>query len=327
MTLPVPWGNVLGLARSVVAFAIAATLALTPTDVLFTPLLGLDAGPHCSGASGLSLFCVAGAQHLEVSRWLVTAVLLVTASGVLPAVTAIPAAWCALSVAVSISIPDGGDQVAGIVLTLLAAAGVTDPRLHHWQAPDGALDRHARGPWATGTAVVSVWATRIQVSVIYLFACIGKLGNPEWTNGSAIYYWFRHVSFGVPDWVAAPALAATSLPVITLAITWGTLVFEFSMAISLLLPARVRVRILLPVALIFHGGIALLMGITSFSLTMIGAALVLLVPIGESWLLSDRPGEASRSRRRADGVTVDQEDNACDAPMAGAAAREEQVTS
>jgi antimicrobial peptide system SdpB family protein len=209
----------------------------------------------------------------------------------------IPLAYMVVSFAWASNIVDGGDQVAEIMAVLLIPIGLTDPRSNHWHrlSRQGEVDTLQ---FQVRSLVGSTFATviRVQVSAIYLFACLGKFTSSTWTDGSAIYYWFRHPNFGVPHWAASPALWITSQPIGTAAISWGTMILEFSLGISMLIPVRRRVTVLLPLGIAFHLGIALFMGITSFSFAMIGALFLLLVPGG--WSVGrSKLDERKRARR------------------------------
>ena len=79
-------------------------------------------------------------------------------------------------------------------------------------------------------------------------------------------------SVRLTDWIGRTALVVP--------LTWSVLLLELSLAAALVAPLRFR-RILLPVALLFHVGIAVTHGLPTFALTM-SAALVLYLRPG--WL-------------------------------------------
>jgi hypothetical protein len=67
--------------------------------------------------------------------------------------------------------------------------------------------------------------------------------------------------------------------VLVVPVTWSVLLFELALAAALIAPLRFRTR-LLPVAILFHVGIALVHGMPTFALTMSGALVLYLRP---SW--------------------------------------------
>jgi len=154
---------------------------------------------------------------------------------------------------------------------------LTDNRRWHWAyAHSTSLDSR---PYATITAHVALVIVRVQVAYIYINACLAKLGVPEWLDGSAVYYWLRDPMFG-PAGALRPFMEwLMAQPVPVAAATWGTLLLEFALGISIFLPTRAS-RILLPFGVALHLGIAITMGLWSFAFTMWAALLLLLWPDG-----------------------------------------------
>ncbi|PYY32399.1 hypothetical protein DEI89_13295 [Curtobacterium sp. MCBD17_030] len=123
---------------------------------------------------------------------------------------------------------------------------------------------------------------KLQIAVVYLVACLGKFSSPEWANGTALFYWVRNNVFGAPSLLRPMAEWVTIRPLPVAVLSWGTLVLEFSLAIAVFLPTPFRLRILLPVALLFHLSIWLVLGVSSFAFVMGAALLILVVPVGWS---------------------------------------------
>ena len=261
-----PWSNVYGLARSMLAVATLLTLLANPAGQLFHPLIVDDPGIFDRRAiDGLSLFLLAR-EHLVLAKIVAVIILLLVASGWRPRLTALPHWWVSYSFAASASVIDGGDLVAATLTLLLLPVALTDRRRSHWR---GIGDGNLAESVAAQTGLMLI---RFQVSVIYLFAALLKLRSEEWANGTALYYWWTHPKFGTwgPFRWLTDLVGPTRLVV---PLTWGVLVLELCLAFALLAPVRFRNR-LLPVAVLFHVGIALLHGLPTFALTM-GAALVL----------------------------------------------------
>lgn len=117
------------------------------------------------------------------------------------------------------------------------------------------------------------------MSVIYFQSCVAKLPHAEWADGSALYYWINNYAFGAPDWLRPALSALAENPVGVAAMTWGPLVLEIALAAALLLPQRIR-WMLLPAGVLFHLGIAVVMGLWSFAFAMWAGLLLLLTPYG-----------------------------------------------
>jgi antimicrobial peptide system SdpB family protein len=279
-----PWTNVYGLARSMLASATLLTLLVNPAGELFHPLVIDDPGIIDRHAiDGLSLFLLAR-DHLVLAKILALIVLALVVVGWRPRWTALPHWWISYSFAASASVIDGGDLVAAALTLLLLPVALTDRRTWHWRGiGDG-------GVAASAAAQTGLLLIRVQVSVIYLFAAVLKLPTETWANGTALYYWWTHPKFGAWGpfrWITD--LVGPTRWVVPL--TWGVLALELFLAFALVAPARLRTR-LLPVAALFHLGIALLHGLPTFALTMIAALMLYLRP---AW----RPFALPELRRRA----------------------------
>lgn len=275
-----PWGSWLGLARTLMALGTAGTLTFSGTDVLFSPVVGVPLAPACEGVGALSVFCVLPREQLSLLKWLCVAVLLVVASGWRPRWTALPHWWIASSVFTSVAITDGGDQAAAVLTLLLLPVLLTDDRRWHWQRSTRPLGA-PRAPrrWAVGAAVVALLAVKVQVAVLYFQASVAKLGQPEWVDGTGMYYWMSDDIFGPADWLRPLTEAVVDNQALLLTMTWMPLVIEFSLALSLLLPPWTRWPLLV-LGTGLHLSIAVIMGLWSFSLVMIGACILLLTPLG-----------------------------------------------
>ncbi len=279
-----PWSPWISVARSLLALSLTGTLLFTPSAVLFARLSGVTAAEQCGGTSAWSLFCLIPPAASPWATVLAIGVLLWVASGVLPALSAVPFAYVAYSVTTAGTLVDGGDQVVLVLAVLFIPYALCDGRILAWRAP-----RRAAGEIRATIAASVIVVLRLQISVIYLVACVSKLSATAWVEGSALYYWTRIPAFGTPDWLAGVVYAATGTPLLSILLTWGTLALEFALGVSMLLPQRVRLNVLLPAGLLLHGAILFVMGIASFSLAMCGALLILLIPARSSWsVLADR---------------------------------------
>jgi antimicrobial peptide system SdpB family protein len=285
-SMTTPWTNVYGVARSLLALATAGTLAFSAAGSLFRPAAGLPLAPYCNGPGRISLFCLVPHDQLWLGRWLAVAILLVVASGWRPRYTALFHWWVSFSFAVSATIPDGGDQATAVLTLLMLPVALTDPRRWHWQTlPEEAatVTRYALRLIALSALLV----IRVQVAGIYLNSSIAKLAVTEWRDGTAVYYWIGQPVFGAPGWLRGIllAMAATTLGVI--AMTWGTLILEFALGIAIVMPRRAG-KYLLPAGILFHAGIALMMGLLSFSIAMAAALILYLRPVDLPFRLSAR---------------------------------------
>lgn len=261
-----PESVVLGWGRTVLALAQASVLAFTPAAYLFVPVGPHDGKPVCEGWARASAFCLGGGEHLQLISWVLVALLLVVASGLLPRYLSIVHFWVAISISQSISLPDGGEAAAQAVTLFLVIASANDRRLFHWQRSTTAR----RDSWWQGVAWAGSWGVRLQVAYIYLNSSLAKLAVEPWQDGSATYYVSRMESFGAAGLADDLIRSATAQPVIALATAWGTIVLEFAIAWFLVAGGR-RHALALGICVLLHLGILVQLGIVSFALIMVGA--------------------------------------------------------
>jgi antimicrobial peptide system SdpB family protein len=274
LVVPV-WSSGIGLARSLLALGTLGTVAASHPTALMSPLANGVVPPVCQGISAAGLWC-AVPGGLSVGRWLSVAILLLVASGWRPRLTGIPHWYVSWSLIANATLQDGGDQITAVLTLLLVPICLTDSRVWHWRPAAPATPSPGAGQVV---ARVTLLLVQIQVAVLYLHASIAKLGVPEWADGTAMYYWSHHPTFGSAPWLRPITDLITYSPIGVAAMTWGSIALEFSLAVAIVLAAPAR-RILLGAGLVFHALIALDMGLVSFGFAMSAALLLYLLPVG-----------------------------------------------
>lgn len=304
-----PWTNVYGLARTLIALATLGTLASTHSADLIRPAVGRPISSLCNGFSQVSIFCQLSPDHLEFARWVAVGLLAIVASGWRPRITGIIHWWISLSITLSVTVIDGGDQVASIATLFLLPVTLTDQRRWHWQrcapmSPGG--DRAV----ARIIAHSCLMAIRWQVAIIYFHAAVAKLAVDEWVDGTVVYYWFSSQNLGVAQPLRGLIWPLITHPVGVTVLTWGTLLLEIFLFMGLVIKVEYR-KPLLAMGLAFHGAIAILQGLASFSMIMWGGLILYLWPLEEEFknpahLLPDRFRRAvsRRARPRLESVAV-----------------------
>jgi antimicrobial peptide system SdpB family protein len=263
-----------GVGRSLICFAELTVVLITPSKALLTPVLTISNGARCEGVRAASAYClVGGTSHAEYARWILVAVLLVAGIGYRPRWTAIPHVWAIYSIAVSITVPDGGESVGMIMSLLMLPIVLTDNRTWQWSPPTKQLT-----PSGHAIAYAAFWAVRLQLAYIYLDTAISKFGVADWANGTAEYYFLRDNMFGVAKPWDGPLLALSKYPLIVVGMTWGALVVELLIAVCILGSDRWR-KVGLALDILLHGSIIMLMGLWSFALVMIGCSVVASMPL------------------------------------------------
>jgi antimicrobial peptide system SdpB family protein len=74
---------------------------------------------------------------------------------------------------------------------------------------------------------------RLQMAVIYFHSSVGKFNVTEWGNGTAVYYWLNHSVFGMPLYLQHVINFFLSNNYIVLIITYGVIIFELILFLSL----------------------------------------------------------------------------------------------
>lgn len=280
-----PWTNVYGFARSLLAGSSALTLLFNAGSTLFRPLAGAKgSAPFCHSTwQKASFYCVVPG-HVDAHRMVAAALLLVVAAGWRPRFTGILHWWLAFSYQLTASTLEGGDQAAAVLSLLLIPITLTDPRRWHWDAaPQLAYPTGWRSSFRAMASLIALSASvtvRLQVCAIYLHASYAKFLVTEWQDGTAMYYWLRHPTFGAP-----PLLRRLLMPVLLNStslgvLTWGPIIVELFLFMGLVASRPAR-RVLLWMGVALHLGIMLCMGLVTFSLMMFGALVLYLRPFDE----------------------------------------------
>ncbi|WP_083896062.1 sporulation-delaying protein SdpB family protein [Nocardia jiangxiensis] len=256
-----------GTGRTLLALAYCSVLLLTPMNALLQSVAGVP-GPRCEGVRAASALCIGDAGHYnEWRKWTLIAIFLLVASGYRPRVTAILHLWATYSLAVAITLPDGGEAIGLIICGLITPLALADNRRWHWSRPPGPL----RSDLASMSLVFAV-ALRLQLAFVYFDATIAKFGNSTWAEGTAIYYVVHDSGFGDGGPLKSLNLAISATVLGTIVVSWGALAIESAVGTLLVLDRSRKLALMLDLAL--HVGIALTIGLWSFGLVMIGGAVI-----------------------------------------------------
>lgn len=268
-----PHTRAVGLARTLLAASTGLTLALTPQSSLFFRSTSYPTGAVCDARlSFMSIHCMVG-DSVALSVWLSLAVLAAVCSGYRPALTAVPHWWIAWSLNTSSPVRDGGDQVAAALTLLIIPLALVDRRPNHWSNDFGyegrALASKCVGHAASGLIVV-------QAMVVYGHAAAGKLSVPEWSNGSALWYWIQDPAFAPPAVMDVALRLAHSTAFGSIAVNYGVIALELALVLAVLAARWVRTTALIA-GVFFHGAIAVTFGLWSFFLAMVALLILALV--------------------------------------------------
>lgn len=270
-----PYSYKLAIVRTLLALSTLLTLIFNSSDSIFSVS---DVTQICtSGIKELSIYCLFSNIDFAIPRVASIIILIVVIIGVYPRVTGVLHWWVSFSFFVSTPYVDGGDQVASILTFFLIPVTLLDSRKSHWK-------KGVSSPLKNLAANFIIRVIRIQVCIIYLHAAAAKFNVPEWIDGTVVYYWFTHNTFGVNLTLQPIILPIIENNFLVFSITWATLILESSLFAGIFASQRIRL-VLLQAGIIFHFLIFIIHGLGSFGLAITAALILYLSPIHKEFNL------------------------------------------
>ena len=162
---------------------------------------------------------------------------------------------------------DQGDNMFRIAMLIMlfmdtsARWSLDAKRRGNGPSPDDSATSRQLGNLLHNLGLVALTA---QVSFVYASGALYKASGDPWSGGYAVYNPLQTERFGT--WPVLSDLATSWGPAVTIA-SWGSIIIQFAF-VFLLLSRPTRIVGLIAI-LSFHLGIAVLMGLPWFSLTMI----------------------------------------------------------
>jgi hypothetical protein len=147
---------------------------------------------------------------------------------------------------------DRGDTITRLVLTYMV-----------FVLPAGA--KPTRGSLAVWLHNVAVLAIAAQVVVVYTNSGLMKAYGEKWQHGTALYYISQFESLSLPA-----MREMFKDPLITTVATYGSLLYEVLFAVAIISPLKLP---WLAFGIVFHIGIAVFLGLITFSMVMVGLLL------------------------------------------------------
>lgn len=266
-----PHGFQLTVARSVLALSTALVLAANDTSVLLhdpsTP--GLRPS-NCTGLAALGAFCLDESADAEVVRWLLVLLCVPTLIGAVPGLAAPLHAYAAFTLASNTVGIEGGDYLTASVTAVLALVCVTDWRPFGWPPRSSATPALRHVP-----SQILLVTLKVQLAYVYLEAAVVKQTHPIWADGSALWFWLQQPNFGARPEIRSVLGSAFSHAPLLQSATWGVIVTEYVLAFSVLAARRRNVRLMtLALSATMHLVFALVLGLVTFAISMIGVVLL-----------------------------------------------------
>lgn len=183
---------------------------------------------------------------------------------------------------------DGGDNLTQLILiyAVLCNLGGVKPRRWMQHVPTWAKELRAM---VHNAGLVAIW---VQVCIVYFVAGAAKMNGEAWRNGTALYYALSTDRFTLDGFVD-PLLDS---PLLLTFFAIVTVVFQVGFPFMVALNRRARF-VALVLAMGFHVGIAVVMGLVSFAFFMLAADLTFL----SDREVSDLAAFARRQWQRARG--------------------------
>ena len=217
-----------------------------------------------------SLFQIVSSE--EISFIIAVVVLLSVLSGYYPRITCYFHFWISFSYIISAELIEGGDQVASIISLWLCPMLMFDKRINHWNQSNLSIRVNFFGK---SLAFFSLWIIKIQMAIVYFNSSMGKLQAKEWSNGTAIYYWFSsHPIFSLNDFLLDIVEPIILNPIGVAFLTWGPIGIELFLALSIFSSSNSLKRAALIIGLLLHFSFIIAFGLWSFFFAMMGGLLL-----------------------------------------------------
>lgn len=269
--------NTLGIIRSLLALSTLFVILFNPLDILFHTGLGVPSIPNCSNTllSKINFFCLFSFNPY-FSKITAILILMFIISGFYPKITGLLHWWLALSVNTGLVIVDGGAQVASALTFLIIPLTLTDNRVNHWYSV-----KKQQNEYFKISDFITIQILKIQVVFIYFDAAISKLSAPNWTEGTALYYFINDPSLGATGTRLNLLNTLFDFPLLLVLTTYFIIILELFLAISIFIKDSYFKHKLFILGIIFHILIFLIFGIFTFVIVMFSALILLLIPVNK----------------------------------------------
>jgi antimicrobial peptide system SdpB family protein len=244
------------LLRSVLAFALLLTIVFNNYDYIY-----IDSLVKIPIIKSINVIWLKSVSIL---------VLLMTISGYYPKINGVLQFIITFAFFKTCPFIDGGDQLSANITLLLVPLTLFDKNKNHWVNKTDSFN----GKLSKPIFLFSTLLICIQVSLVYLHSSIGKLSVTEWKEGTALWYWFTHETFGASYFLLDILKSILRYPFVIYVLNWSVITLEVLIAMMLFVPKKNTLpKVIFILALILHIGIILFHGIFTFSIVMIGCLL------------------------------------------------------
>lgn len=251
--------NSIGLARSILALGLFLTLVFNSNEVLFYSSSNVISF-HPNNINFLSIYLFI--QNTQLAKLISIVILFFVIIGIYPRITCILHFWVTYSFLSSVHIADGGDQIAVIISFLLIPVYLLNPNRWHWQINE------TKSFYSKTIAFYTLLLLKLQAIVIYFHSSVGKFPVIEWTEGSALYYWFNDPVFGLKKSLKPLFDIIFKNPIFTFYANWSVMFLELFIVLAIMSSSKKMKKYALISGLVFHLFIVLVHGLFSFYFSM-----------------------------------------------------------
>ncbi|WP_299430327.1 sporulation-delaying protein SdpB family protein [uncultured Maribacter sp.] len=267
-----PFTWVYGLGRTLIALSLLITFVFTDVNILFDSNIINSLGESNLLHNRINLFGIIGYENLYWSKIIVILILILVMLGTFPRITGIFHFWVFHSFHNACIYLDGGDQIGTILTALLIPITLLDSRNNHWKKSNSKPKDFTMFLGRLFFIIISV-----QIAFIYFHTGIEKIYKlNEWVDGTAMYYILQGKYFGLNNLLIeliSPFLKSKYIYFLT----WWVILSHLTLSFALFLKRNDKIIFFL-LGITLHIGIAILMGLYSFSLVMLGALVLYLLP-------------------------------------------------
>ena len=204
-------------------------------------------------------------NNLLFSKVLSIIILIVVIVGYFPKIMCLFHWWVSISIMLSSTMVEGGEQINSIITLFLIPISLFDNRKNHW-----INELRVNNFYKNCVSFTFIVIIKLQIFTIYFFASVGKFKSTEWVNGTALYYWVNDNVFGINSSILESISFVLKNPYMITLMTWGVLLLELIISISIFFSFLKLKKVIYYTAIFFHLLIALFLGLWSFFFVMFG---------------------------------------------------------
>ena len=256
------------ISRSMLALSTLLTLLFNKTEDLF-PKYHLDRLKYESyDFIKYNLFLILE-NDLILCKAISIVILCLVILGIYPRVFSFLHFYVSYSFFHSTLVQEGGDQINLILCLLIIPLCLLNNKILGWKFEYNNLKSYQEQIVKGALLII-----QIQMCYLYFEATILKVPVEDWSNGTAVYYWFNSNVFGLNRTIKPVFDLITNIYTVSL-MTWSVIVLEFFLCVSIFLNQKYK-YMAFRLGFLFHFMIIIIHGLPSFSIAIIAGLILYL---------------------------------------------------